>query len=219
MSNRISWAVLVDGVMSGGVPDRETAERALQATIAVLGERFTNDESRALATMLPDELGHVLDAASHESDFDASELYRRVWRRDGRLSLGMAKEHADIVLRALGDALDDDLRGRLVRALPPPTQDLWRAPVRGAPPPHPQASSKRAPPVTTLAIGHPGSRHPLSESAPPAGHSHSIARSDEPHADTKLSSSHGLTQEDLGETLATGHPPGPARPISEANDD
>ena len=201
--------------------DAEAAERAIHATLEVLGERLTADEAHALAARLPSDLEHLLDEAAYEGDFDATELYRRVWEREKReeTSLGMAKEHADIVLRAVGTALDEDLCARLVRALPEPVGALLLAPVRGAPPPHPHAPSKHAPAVASLAHGRPGSRHPLSEAAPRSGHAQSVARSDDPHADTKLSSSHGLTQEELGETLATGQPPGPTRPISETSDD
>jgi hypothetical protein len=51
--------------------------------------------------------------------------------------------------------------------------------------------------------------------APLAGaHAHSVARSENPHADTKLSSSPGLTQERLGDSLAEARP-GPAHPVSD----
>jgi hypothetical protein len=85
------------------------------------------------------------------------------------------------------------------------------------PPPHAQAV--HASPLSTLAHGRPGSLHPIAEAAPASGHAHSIARNDDPHGDTKLSSSTGLTQERLRESLATGRPPGPERSVSEANDD
>jgi len=42
---------------------------------------------------------------------------------------------------------------------------------------------------------------------------HSVVRASNPHGDTKVSSAHGLTQEQLGETLAEGHP-GSSRPIA-----
>jgi hypothetical protein len=56
-------------------------------------------------------------------------------------------------------------------------------------------------------------------------HSHSVAANDNPHGDTKLSSSRGTTQEREHETLAEGHPSSkrsiseahPARPLSEAH--
>lgn len=45
--------------------------------------------------------------------------------------------------------------------------------------------------------------------------SESVAKSENPHADTKLSSSHGLTQEREHDTLAEGRP-GSKHPLSEA---
>lgn len=60
----------------------------------------------------------------------------------------------------------------------------------------------------TLADGKPGSRHPLSEANPSHGQSHSVAESANPHADTKLSSSKGTTQEREKEDLAEGKSPG-----------
>jgi hypothetical protein len=65
----------------------------------------------------------------------------------------------------------------------------------------------------TLASGRPGSRHPISDARPNRAHAHSVARSDNPHGDTKLSSSHGFTQERENETLADGRP-GPKRTLS-----
>jgi hypothetical protein len=65
-------------------------------------------------------------------------------------------------------------------------------------------------PRRTLSEGKPGSRHPLSEARLDRAQSNSVARADEPHADTKLSSARGLTQERLHETLAVGRP-GPKR--------
>ncbi|HLM72216.1 MAG TPA: hypothetical protein VK459_05985 [Polyangiaceae bacterium] len=59
-----------------------------------------------------------------------------------------------------------------------------------------------------------GSGHPLSEARFEPAHTHSVARSDNPHEDTKLSSSRGLTQERLEDTLAEGKP-GSDKPISE----
>jgi len=44
-------------------------------------------------------------------------------------------------------------------------------------------------------------------------HRHSVARSDDPHADSKLSSARGLRQEREQRTLASGRP-GSRRPLS-----
>jgi uncharacterized protein (DUF2267 family) len=203
--------------MRGGIPDQATAERSLRATLGSLGQRLTDDEAAALAGQLPKELARVLDQSEYDGDFDAAEFYERVRRREKTLP-GLEREHADIVLRALGEVLDLEVRAGLIRALPDAIGQRLLAPELGPPPPHPTAT--HAPSLSTLARGRPGSRHPVSEAAAPAsGQTHSVARSDNPHGDTKLSSAHGLTQERLDETLATGQTPGPTRPISEANDD
>ncbi|HVK68207.1 MAG TPA: DUF2267 domain-containing protein, partial [Polyangium sp.] len=66
----------------------------------------------------------------------------------------------------------------------------------------------------TLATGRAGSQTPLSEARPERAHGESVVRAENPHGETKLSSSRGLTQEREQETLAEGEP-GPLRPVSE----
>ncbi len=207
---------LLEKIMSRGIPDRAVAERAARATLAVLGERLTEDEASALASRLPEELGSVVQRSEYDSDFDAAEFYERVRRRE-RGTPGGAREHADIVLRAVGESLDDAVRSRLLRALPDALGQRLVATAPGEPPAYPEA--KHAPRLSTLASGRPGSHHPLSEASPPRGHTHSVVCNDNPHGDTKLSSSEGLTQERLRESLSTGKPPQPDRPIYEASDD
>jgi uncharacterized protein (DUF2267 family) len=204
----------IDRLMRDGIPDRATAERAARATLATLGERLTEEEARGVADALPGALARTLRDASYDSDFDDAELYERVRRREGAPA-GAAREHAQVVLRALGEVIDDDVRTRVTRALPRSVAELLepRAPVEA--PPHAEAA--HAPPITTLAAGKPGSRHPIAEARPDLAHSHSVAREDNPHGETKLSSARGLTQERLGDAIAAARP-GPARPISEASD-
>jgi hypothetical protein len=112
----------------------------------------------------------------------------------------------------LADALSEDVLTRLRRHMPGDMGQLFtppRAMTSTAAEPH----GKHAPgPGSTLADGRPGSRHPLSEANP--AHRDSVARSENPHADTKLSSSAGMTQERVSDTLATGKP-GSHRPLSE----
>lgn len=216
MTTAISSEGLVDRIMDAGIPDRAAAQLALRAVLATLGQRLTDDEAHALASNLSGELARLVDRGDYDCDFDAAEFYERMRRRE-RTSPGTAREHADVVLRAVGEALGEELRQRTARRLPDAIARRLLPPEVGEPPPH--AAAIHAPKMSTLAHGRPGSRRPLSEAAPPEGHSGSVARSDEPHAETKLSSGHGLTQERLGETLATGRPPQPKRPISEADDE
>ena len=207
---------LIDDVMRrGGLAQRSDAERAVRATLTTLGERLTREEAQAVATALPSSWAGWLLDAGYDGDFDAAELYERVRRREGT-SAGFAREHAQVVVRALGDRLADETRRRLEQALPGEVAELLRPAEVGAPPPH--AEARHAPRLNTLATGRPGSAHPLSEARPPEGQSHSVVREDNPHGESKLSSARGLTQERLGDSLATGRPPGPARPLSEAAD-
>ena len=208
-------AELVERVMAdSGMGEPADAERALRATLTTLGERLTESEAAALARELPQSLATSLLASAYDIDFDAAELYERVRRREGATP-GFSREHAQVVLKVIGSSIGDELRGRLARVLPPEISEVMQPRRASMPPPHEAPS--HAPPLTTLATGKPGSSHPVSASAAPAGHTHSVAREANPHADTKLSGARGLTQEREGDALANARG-GPARPISEASD-
>ncbi|AUX36966.1 MULTISPECIES: DUF2267 domain-containing protein [Sorangium] len=197
-----------------GFEGRDEAERAIAATARTLGERLLEREAAAVAGGLPGPVAVAVRGAAYQGDFDRDELYDRVARREGA-PRGFGMEHAQAVCQVVGEALPEAERLRLQRHLAD-WADLFTPRAAGAPPPRPVHAP--APPEvghgSTLATGRPGSRHPLSEAHPATAHAGSVARSDEPHAETKLSSSRGLTQERLGDTLAEGRP-GPERPVSE----
>ena len=200
MSERMTLDGLLERLARRGLPDRETAKRALRATLAVLGERLVDDEAAALAALLPAELAPAVGNVEYDADFGSADLYERVGRRE-LTAAGAAKEHAEMVLGALGDCLDDDLRTRLARALPRQVGEvLLGRPAWDEPPPH--GTPARAETVATLAMGRTGSRHPLCDATAPAGQAHSVASNPSPHDATKLSTSRGLTQERLHESLA-----------------
>jgi uncharacterized protein (DUF2267 family) len=210
----MSMDTLLDTLSARGLTRESGAKRALEVTLAVLGERLTDDESLVLVSVLPPELAVCLEDVDYDADFDTEELFERVRRRE-QTTPGRAAEIAEVVLAALGECLDGDIRGRVARGLPAKAARIFLGEEeRGAPPPHPVAP--RGPKLPTLASARPGSTHPISEAAPFAGHSHSVARSDSPHAETKLSGAKGLTQERLDETLGAGRPPGPARPLADS---
>ena len=199
----------VDRVLAGGFGDWPAAHKAACATLAVLGSRLTEDEAGKLASTLPPELATIVREVGYDRDFDAAELYERVRRRTGAPP-GLAREQTDVVLRALGDLLEEHELAHLARVLPEPiVRGLRGREVTAVPPCRQPAPAPRR----TLAEGAPGSTHPISEAAPPSGQSHSVAVNDAPHAETKLSSSRGLTQERLGESLATGRTPKPPRSL------
>jgi hypothetical protein len=135
------------------------------------------------------------------------EFQRRVRVALG-VSAGASIEQAQIVCEELAALLDRDSLSRLRAARPDIAMML-------APHVDPPDASPRTPGTgTTLATGRPGSRHPVATAGPGAGQQDSVARTDDPHAGTKLSGARGSSTETEGRTIATGRP-GARRPMSE----
>jgi uncharacterized protein (DUF2267 family) len=196
-----------------GLDTEHEGMRALRATLAALGEGMPPHERRTLAEALPIRLGVALEMRRYEGPFDLPEFFDHVRRREGT-TLGFAREHAQVVCRVLGEALPDDVHAYLDRVLPRPYAELFQAPgLPVAPPEHHLAPNAKR---HTLATAKGGSHHPIYEAKVDAGQAHSIAREENPHAETKLSSSSGTTQERLEESLANAVPD-PTRNISRAS--
>jgi uncharacterized protein (DUF2267 family) len=201
-------------VRDRGLGDERRAHRAIMATLEALGARVPAPEREALARALPLKLARAVSAERFRGTGSAADLYAAVVRSE-RVHGGFAHEHVQIVLVALGELLPEELVTRLERAVAPSIAELLAGAPRAAsePAPHRTSSSARH---HTLATGKPGSRHPVSESPPPPPQSESVAAQN-PHADTKLSSAHGETQERERESLSTSHPR-TARTIAESRD-
>ncbi|OJH35967.1 DUF2267 domain-containing protein [Cystobacter ferrugineus] len=187
----------------------QDAERTVRAVLDILGERLSWPVIEAVADDLPGSLTAGLRDGVDRQDFDLAEFQARVADRM-QVPLGRAVELAGVVCQFLAEALTPGTLHRLREELPEPMGALFT----------PRETGERLEPVHlepsrgTLAEGRPGSTHPLSEARPERAQSQSVARTDNPHGDSKLSSATGLTQEREGETLATGHP-GSNRPLSE----
>jgi len=192
-----------------GATSKESVARAILATLKALGEGLLADEARSLARAFPPELASTLESAAHLGRVTLDGLDDRVAKHEG-IEIGFAHEHAQSVFRALGELLPEESRLHLERVLDPDVARLLHASDAPEPeaPPHAPRTGRR-----TLSEGNLKATHPIAEAAVESGQRHSVAREPNPHADTKLSSSHGLTQELLGESLAAGHPS--TRPISE----
>jgi uncharacterized protein (DUF2267 family) len=206
---------VADVQLRAGFEGSGEAERAIAVTVRVLGQRLLPEERVAVAGALPEPVAGRLLRTPYERDFDLDELYDHVARGEGTQA-GFGREHAQAVCQAIGTALPHEVRLRLQKHLPAEIAVLFGSRDAGASPLRPVHAE---PPVepgagTTLATGRPGSRHPVSEGRADCAHEGSVARSDDPHADTKLSSSRGLTQERLGESLASGQP-GPEHSVSQ----
>jgi uncharacterized protein (DUF2267 family) len=187
----------------GGFDRRDDAERAIAATLEVLGQRLTDSEAQALARALPSKIAVHLRRRGYEGDFGVPELVTRVARKE-RVSVAFAREHVGAVLGAVGDALPAETATRLRKALPPAMWELFE--VRRFPevevPPYPSDGAF----ARSVAVGRPGSRRPISEARDDRAQAESVARSENPHGETKLSSARGTTQEREAETLASGRP-------------
>jgi uncharacterized protein (DUF2267 family) len=189
-----------EGPFEGEIQARE----AVRATLTALGGGLTSDEARLLAQDLERPWADVLAASRFVRALTLEEFYRLVSFHEGR-RLAIAMEHAQLVCRALHDAVSDATRELLAKHLPE-LAPLWsrvEVPDEVA---GPDRSRAVAAPEHTLASGSPGasrplstarptSSHPLSDSRPDTAQTHSVVRADNPHGDTKLSSSQGLTQE------------------------
>src|SRR5690554_1631284 len=173
----------------GPFADVDDARGALVTTLEVLGECLSRDDARALAGELPEPL------AAHVSVGGGvcapRQIYQRVAHRRG-LRQGVALEQAQIVGQVLAESLSRPTRERLRRHAPE-LDELLASPATDTAPPAPAAE--------------PGAGEPPTGRPEIVAHEHSVARSDDPHGDTKLSSSRGLTQEREGRSLATARPP------------
>jgi uncharacterized protein (DUF2267 family) len=112
-SSRVTARIVELGI----VPTR-AAEHALRATLGALSEHLSDDERHALANALGSWASFLLYTPLRPGAMTLDDLYEGVRRRE-RITRGFAREHAHIVLRALGDLLPRDACVRIERALPP----------------------------------------------------------------------------------------------------
>lgn len=177
------------------------AEWVTRVVFGVLGERLSRLEAEALSRELPERLGGYLRVEGHGQVFDLPEFYARIAIELG-VRTGIAVEQANIVCQTLAELVRGEVIQRLHRELPHAFGALLTAREALPPPPVVHLHPERR----TLAEGRPGGTRPLYAAQPDRAHSQSVARSDDPHADVKLSSARGLTQEREEETLASYHP-------------
>ena len=195
--------------------DESVAFHAFQAALKALRRGLMDDDADWLALDLGPELAPPLVREVYAGQLSLDEFYRWMGRFAG-LRRSVAKEQAQVVCRALAELLSPAAVARLRRSLP------QLAPLFTIPEPEPPASGPyrlhdEPSPDHTLAGGRPGGERPLCDAQPVGGaetqaggssttHTHSVAASDDPHADTKLSSSRGLTQEREHRSLSTAQP-------------
>ncbi len=155
----------------------------------------------------------LAELAAHVARAEAERGAASGCAPEREVSPARALEHLQIVGHALAEELDDGLLDKLRRELPSALADLLRADARASwatPALHHARTLAEGRPGSrrSLSTAAPGSEHPLSEAHGALEQHHSVAEAN-PHADTKLSSAAGLTQEREHESLARGRAPKP----------
>jgi uncharacterized protein (DUF2267 family) len=91
---------------STGLPDNQSAERAVRATLAVLGRRLSGGEAKDLAAQLPGTLGDELPAEAPGEQFDVTTFYRHIAEQEGEgVTEAQARQHARAIAKGLETAI------------------------------------------------------------------------------------------------------------------
>ncbi len=196
---------IVDRVAEeAGIPSRPDAEIALVTALEALGAMVSYPRRDTVAAALPDLAAEPFKRRAYDSSAGAGGLVDGVARGE-QVNPGAAIEHLGAVLVVLRDTLSPDLFRVFVSELPEGVAAFVPAHrSSGSAPPKAGPHGERA---HRLSDARPGSSHTVTEAASdPRAHTHSVAKTDDPHVDTKLSESQGLTQGREHESLADGHP-------------
>lgn len=97
--------------------DEETLWRAVQSTLETLAERLDKNESRHLASELPERIAPFLFTGTPAEPFDVDDFVRRVAQREG-VDVTTAESHARAVFAALREALPAKAYADMVAELP-----------------------------------------------------------------------------------------------------
>ena len=90
---------------SARIDSREHAEKAVRATVAVLGQRLAG-EARDLAAQLPDDLAADMPTEAEAERFDLDEFYRRVAEKEGHgCTEAEARQHARATMVAIRESV------------------------------------------------------------------------------------------------------------------
>ncbi|SFD93181.1 DUF2267 domain-containing protein [Blastococcus tunisiensis] len=108
---------------SARIDTHDHADRAVRATLTVLGQRLST-EARDLAAQLPPEYATCLPDDAGVERFDLDEFYRRVAAEEGAgCTPEQARQHARAVTAALREAVGAEYR-HLLSQLPQDYADL-----------------------------------------------------------------------------------------------
>ncbi|WP_344283286.1 DUF2267 domain-containing protein [Actinomadura napierensis] len=108
---------------TGRIDTPDHAERAIDATLAVLGERLAGGQSRDLAAQLPPELAASLPGQGGGQRFGMEEFYQRVADAEGTRP-AQARQHARAVVAGVKASVEPGLFEHVIAQLPADYDDL-----------------------------------------------------------------------------------------------
>ncbi|GAA4743906.1 DUF2267 domain-containing protein [Actinomycetospora chibensis] len=107
------------------LPDNRTAERAVKATLTVLGQRLEGGEAKDLASQLPGGLADALPNEGGGERFDVDTFYQRIAEQEGEgVTVAQARQHARAIAKGLETALTDGEWQNFTSQLPKDFQDF-----------------------------------------------------------------------------------------------
>jgi uncharacterized protein (DUF2267 family) len=108
-----------------GLPDNRSAERAVKATLTVLGQRLEGGEAKDLASQLPGSLADALPNEGGGERFDVDTFYQRIAEQEGEgVTVAQARQHARSIAKGLETALTDGEWQNFTSQLPKDFQDF-----------------------------------------------------------------------------------------------
>jgi len=182
----VNAAILHDLAVWTSVTDADALARVVHRVARALVSWASPASRSALALAVGDA---ALHGAETEPSLELAQLYETV-AHETKLRSAAAIELTQSVLCAVARAIGPDARGLLASELPPSwagmLDDPHDVPTDRRPAPVPDPNEGRR-----LASARPGASTSLCDAAPPGGQADSIASSDDPHGDRKLSSGSG----------------------------
>ena len=107
------------------LPDNRSAERAVKATLTVLGQRLEGGEAKDLASQLPGGLADALPNEGGGERFDVDTFYQRIAEQEGEgVTVAQARQHARAIAKGLETALTDGEWQNFTSQLPKDFQDF-----------------------------------------------------------------------------------------------
>jgi len=108
-----------------GLPDNQSAERAIRATLTVLGQRLEGGEAKDLASQLPGGLADALPNEGAGERFDVDTFYQRIADQEGDgVTVAQARQHARAIAKGLETALSGGEWNNVTSQLPQDFQDF-----------------------------------------------------------------------------------------------